>query len=139
MLRRTYKLWWAILVLAVASAGTLAAPATSSATIIGTPVCPAIYPRPAYCDGPAPVQLAGVRHVGWVYLNLNHCPQAMMCAAIYRDSMPAWSWTGSSWRQSTLRQGWVYVYPYTGSWRWAWTQQSGWVAVSSGRFEIRRY
>jgi hypothetical protein len=82
---------------------------------------------------------APVSYKGWVYLNLNYCSPHMLCAQVYRTSTSAWSWTGSSWRQSSIRGGWVYVYPYTGSWRWAWTQSSGWVAISGHRFEIRGY
>lgn len=134
-MRRRTIVWAAIATMLVAAFATAAAPATAAAT---TAACPAIYPRPAYCDV-SHRTLARTSHVGWVYLNLNHCPPGMMCAALYRATTPAWSWTGSAWRQSSLRQGWVYVYPYTGAWRWAWTQQSGWVAISGGRFEIRQY
>ena len=77
--------------------------------------------------------------MGWVYLNLNYCAPGAMCAYIYRESTTAWHWTGTKWMQASLRGGWVYVYPYTGSWRWAWTQDSGWVAISGGRFELRSY
>lgn len=139
MLRRTMKLWWAMLTLAVAAVSMMVAPSTASADIAYT-ACPAIYPRPAYCDGPVTsIPLAGVSHIGWVYLNLNYCPPGAMCALMYRQSMSAWSWSGTAWKQSSLSQGWVYVYPYTGAWRWAWTQSGGWVAVNSGRFEIRSY
>lgn len=140
MLRRSIKLWWAILTLTVAFTATAATPTTASADI-ATPYCPAIYPRPAYCSTPVPVgyATAPVSYKGWVYLNLNYCAPNMLCAHIYRTSTSAWSWTGSSWRQSSIRGGWVYVYPYTGSWRWAWTQESGWVAISGHRFEIRGY
>lgn len=136
MVRRAMMSWWAILALAVAFTATATAPATASAT---TYSCPATYPRPAFCDGPVQTQVAGPSHIGWVYLNLNYCPSGMACAAVYRATMPAWSWTGSAWRGSSVAQGWVYVYPYTGGWRWVWTQRSGWVAVNSGRFEIRNY
>lgn len=137
MLRRTMKLWWAVLALAVACTATAAAPATANAV---APACPAIYPRPAYCDGPIDAtRLAGTNHVGWVYLNLNYCPPGYACALSYQVNTSAWRWSGSAWSRASLAGGWVYVYPYTGSWRWAWTQQSGWVAVSGERFEIRHY
>lgn len=133
MLRRTLVRWLPLVLLAWTTSLATAAPAAA----VGN-VCPAIYPRPASCDAPAPtVRLAPVNHVGWTYLNLNYCAPSLMCAQIYRDSTSAWRWTGSQWTPATLRGGWVYVYPYSGQWRWAWTQQSGWVAISGHRFEIR--
>lgn len=136
MLRRLTARWLPVTLIAAFMA-TAAVPATASAT----EVCVAIYPRPASCEGggPAAVPTAGLRHTGWTYLNLNYCAPGMACAQVFRASMGAWRWTGTSWAQSSLNQGWVYVYPYTGSWRWAWTQESGWVAVTGGRFELRRY
>jgi hypothetical protein len=149
MLRRHLWRWLTVAMLAsVATAASAGAPATASATIycFAAP-CPQECPQfratnDALLGGdclPAGYRTAPVTHKGWTYLNLNYCPPSRACAAIYQVSMPAWSWTGTSWRQSTLKGGWVYVYPYTGQWRWAWTQQSGWVAVNSGRFEIRPY
>jgi hypothetical protein len=102
--------------------------------------CPAIYPRPAYCDAPAKEPaLASVGYTGWTYLNLNYCAPGRVCTLAYKISTPAWRWTGSEWRQTTLNGGWVYFYPYAAPWRWAWTQNSGWVAISGGRFELRSY
>ncbi len=118
MLRRNLWRWIAVAMLAM-FATFAAAPATSTAAIKHRPAPP--------------------NHVGWVYLNLNHCPAGLACAAVYRDSTTAYSWTGSAWRPTTLRQGWVYVYPYTGQWRWTWTQATGWVAAHDARFEIRSY
>ena len=86
--------------------------------------------------------IAPLSHIGWTYLNNNYCPPGMACIQGgpdgYLDS-PAWRWSGTAWSQTTLSQGWVYVYPYTGQWRWAWTQRTGWVAISGGRFDIRLY
>ncbi len=134
--RQTWR--WLAIALIASFATTVAAPGTSSAAIAPDITyehydCNNGQPTLRACS---PTRLAGLRYVGWTRLNLNHCPHGMMCAAIYRDSMAAWSWTGTAWKPATLRQGWVYVYPYTGSWRWAWTQEGGWVAVTGGRFEI---
>lgn len=133
MLRRMLLRWLPLVLLALTCSLATAAPASATAT-----ACPAIYTRPAYCDGVAPaVRLAPLGYAGWTYLNLNHCPAGMMCAAVFRDSTQAWRWTGRQWTHASLRGGWVYVYPYTGEWRWAWTHESGWVAISGHRFEIR--
>jgi hypothetical protein len=131
MLRRSTWRWLAITALTLTMTA-VAMPASASAEVrCGFAGC---LPRVAAESAVAP---AG--HIGWTYLNLNHCPVGLMCPAIYRESMVAWSWTGTAWRQTSLRQGWAYVYPYTGAWRWAWTQETGWVAVSGGRFELRRF
>jgi hypothetical protein len=82
---------------------------------------------------------ARLGHVGWTYLNLNGCRLGRMCAAVFNDSTSAWRWTGAAWSRASISQGWVYVYPYTGEWRWAWTQRSGWVAMNTGRFELRPF
>lgn len=138
MIRRHLWRWLAIAMLATFVTAA-AAPATSTAMTARADIRYEHYD----CNngqltliGCSPIRLAGLRYVGWTKLNLNHCPRGMMCAAVYRDSMAAWTWTGTTWKAATLRQGWVYVYPYTGSWRWAWTQEGGWVAVTGGRFEI---
>ena len=131
MIRRLIVVAWAIVTMAMASIAMMAAPATASATVC--PQDPICSPRPV---GYATVPTS---YKGWVYLNLNYCPPGALCAMLYRTSTPAWSWTGTSWKQSSIRGGWVYVYPYTGEWRWAWTQDSGWVAISGHRFEYRGY
>ena len=137
MLRRLITRWLPVVAVATASAVSLAMPTSAPAAGL-VAACPAIYPRPAYCDGgAAESRTAGTGHVGWVYLNLHDCAPGMFCTKIYRVSTAAWSWNGSAWSQRQLRGGWVYVYPYSGAWRWAWTQESGWVAISGQRFEIR--
>jgi len=135
---RTARHYWVIAAVLLASiitalATTAAAPASADAAV----ACPAIYPRPAYCDGNDGPALAGVNYTGWVYLELNHCPRGVVCRMYYRESAGAWSWTGNRWVQSSIKGGWVYVSPYTGTWRWAWTRQSGWVAITGERFEKR--
>jgi hypothetical protein len=138
MLRRHLWRWATVAALAlVASAAAL--PATSSAATAEAAIARCAGVPGARCVVPLRPATAGLNHVGWTYLNLNYCAPGMACIALYRDSMAAWSWSGSAWRATSIRQGWAYVYPYTGSWRWAWTQDTGWVAVSGGRFELRGY
>ena len=138
MLRFLLTRWLPVVAVTATAAASLVMPTTASADGL-VAACPAIYPRPAYCGGPTHVGYATVptSHVGWVYLNLNYCPPGAFCTKIYRISTSAWSWSGSAWSQRSLKGGWVYVYPYSGQWRWAWTQESGWVAISGHRFEIR--
>ena len=139
MLRRT--LWrWTIAATAVIATITAVPTTASAATGFAAPRCGSdTTPGDFVCMPQYEPATASLKHVGWTYLNLNYCAPGRLCAAIYRDSMAAWSWNGRSWTQASLRQGWVYVYPYTGEWRWAWTQSTGWVAVSGGRFELRGY
>jgi hypothetical protein len=140
-IRRTARYWLPIL--AAALTCTLVAAAPAGATVIDRcDIGRTTVIAPDYCNHrPLPEQFrtAGTSYKGWTYLNLNHCGSGLMCTQVYRMSMSAWSWTGSTWSRASLNNGWVYVYPYTGEWRWAWTQSSGWVAVNSGRFEIRPY
>ncbi|MCW2960456.1 MAG: hypothetical protein JWM90_843 [Thermoleophilia bacterium] len=119
-----------------------AAPGTASAATAEAAVftaCPAIYPRPASCDAKPIVRTAPLSHEGWAYLNLNYCAPGMVCAAMYRMSTPAWSWSGRAWQQTSLNgNSWYYLYPYSGEWRWA-CDYTRCVAVSGGRFELRPY
>lgn len=131
---RHYVLIAAVLLTSIFTA--LVASAATPANAEAAQACPMIYPRPAYCDGGG-VQLAGPNYTGWVYMNLNHCPNGVVCRLMYRESAAAWRWTGSRWVGAQIRGGWVYVSPYTGNWRWAWTQRSGWVAIKGERFERR--
>lgn len=137
MLRRLLTRWLPIAALAAACSLATAAPAGAAAPY--DPTCDIgmrAIPLPQHCYEP---RLAGTNHVGWVYLNLNHCPAGMMCALVHRQSTSAWRWTSAGWTKATIDGGWVYVYPYSGEWRWAWTHASGWVAISGHRFEIRAY
>ena len=46
--------------------------------------------------------------------------------------IPAWSWNAaaSTWSAAPVASGSdVYLYPWTSSWAWTWTQASGWRAV----------
>ena len=124
------------LVMAIAIA--IGAPTSASAE--GVSVC-VVEPVANACGGPQKMQpqLAGLGHTGWVYLNLNYCATGMVCAAIYRDSIAAWKWNNTGWTAGSIRGGWVYVAPFGSGYRWAWTQASGWVAISGYRFEIRAY
>ena len=143
-LRRIALCWLPVLVAAVMMSLVSAAPASAAAS--PAIACPMIhYFNPNgwpvdQCGKPIrPASLASTSHIGWVYLNLNYCAPKMMCTQMYRMSASAWSWSGTAWNKASINNGWVYVYPYTGEWRWAWTQESGWVAMNTGRFEIRSF
>jgi hypothetical protein len=147
MLRRHLWRWVTVAALAAfatAAAAPAGASAATASTAIARPVLCPMYARSANdtatasrCGVPLGYRTAALNHVGWTYLNLNYCAPGRACAMMYRMSMGAWRWTGSRWVAASLSQGWVYVSPYTGEWRWAWTQGTGWVAVSGGRFELR--
>lgn len=81
---------------------------------------------------------APLSYTGWTFLELNpECPPGLLCTQQFAVSKAAWRWTGAAWVNANLAEGWTYVAPYSGQWRWAWTPTTGWVAVSGGRFELR--
>jgi hypothetical protein len=134
----------AALIVALGCSMALTTPKASALGINPSQACPAIYPRPASCDAPTQEALAPTNHVGWTHLNLNHCA-AQVCTAQYRADAPAfiprYTWSGAQWyissfSETKIKGGWVYVSPYSGQWRWAYTQTTGWV-IATGRFELR--
>lgn len=78
-----------------------------------------------------------LNYVGWVYLVdgwdcNNGRPTMIGCGP---TTAAAWRWSGTSWSQAGLFRGqYVYVHPYSGAWRWVWTQQTGWLAMSGETF-----
>ena len=135
---------WLVFVLAAALTAIAMLPSTASATFID-PACPAGTPADVACpNGVVPAALAGPRYIGWVYFVEPAAPcfgtgLSFGCGAPAAP-MPAWRWTGYQWESADFYgSGWAYVYPFSGQWRWVWRQNTGWLAVNSGRFEIRRY
>lgn len=127
--------WITLAALLVAGAIALGLPAAAHA---GTSCIPTKYTNVCAPQKVEQTQLAPLSHTGWVYLNLNYCA-AQVCTAQYAISTAAWKWTGKAWATGSINGGWVYVAPFGAGFRWAFTAESGWVALSSGRFEIRAY
>lgn len=136
MRRRTVFRWLTVAAVVSTSAfASLAAPLSASAS----PVYTCRPGPPMVCEPFAGVKEAPVAplgYQGWTYLNLNYCAPGAACIAMYRETTVAWAPAGTTWTQMALRGGWVYVWPYTGEWRWAWTDETGWVAVTGQRFEL---
>ena len=153
MTRRRSTRWLALALTAATFLATAAVAGPTAAT--AAPCAPTVancqLPQCEWgADGFAPptdcsvvgYRTAGLTHVGWTYHVPNHCPAGQLCAqggGVDYWTAPAWRWSGSRWVATRLSAGWVYVYPYTGQWRWAWTQSTGWVAVTGSRFEVRPY
>ena len=115
-LRRTILLGLAILVALLAS--NAAAPATADAIMID-------YRVPA-------------SHVGWVYTASDAPCVGLFAACPVSRYHRAWRWSGSSWQQANIDKGVrVYVYPYSGTWHWIWTQRTGWLAIENAK--LTRY
>ena len=116
-----------LLVIALLATGLFgASPATASAS--------SCYHDRLTLDACA-VTYASPKYKGWTYLE-STCPQGAQC--FWAGQISAWRWSGSAWSSANLRAAqWVYVYPYTGEWRWAWTQQTGWVATNQGSFRLQ--
>ncbi len=71
-------------------------------------------------------------YMGWAKVDANYCAPGFVCAEMFRTSVVAWIWEGSQWRQSSLPHGTrVYAWPFGWGYHWAWTQQTGWVAVET--------
>lgn len=78
-------------------------------------------------------------------------PAAGFCATVAsgaRSTVPAWRWNpGQGWvsasvgaSSSALTTGSrAYLAPFATGWRWAWTQQTGWVAVEERYTAFRWY
>lgn len=65
---------------------------------------------------------------------------AYACIALAPAPVVAWRWTGSSWAKSGLDIGTAaYFAPYATGWRWAWTQETGWVAIEQRHAAFRWY
>lgn len=129
MSRRLLSHWLPIaIVVALAS---LAWTSTASATA-------RTMPCNSWNCGPttAPVPLS---YTGWVYLKLPKCPVGAHCFIADRTHADGWRWTGYAWTRAQVREGSVYVTPYTGQWRWVYTYESGWVAVTGHTFTYGRY
>ena len=144
MLRRHLWRWLTVAMLASLAAAA-AAPTTASATVCyGATTCgpdgqfqcqAGTEPRYLGTAGTQCVRVspAPLGHQGWAWY------EAPMCIALAGvDCTPvAWSWTRRGWQRGIApNTGWVYLYPYTGTWRWAWTRNTGWVAMSGARFEL---
>jgi len=129
--RGWHAAWLAVTALVVIIAVSVAAPKAANAAPDAA--------AGARCVGCVQTVAAPLTHTGWTRLNLNYCAPGRICALMYRVGTPAWRWDANTgWAQTSLRGNqWVYVAPYSGSFRWAWTQETGWLAVSGGRFEIQ--
>ncbi|MCW2923515.1 MAG: hypothetical protein JWM98_919 [Thermoleophilia bacterium] len=83
-------------------------------------------------------RVAPADYVGWVYLDLDPCARDTdACGTYVPEWTLGWNVVNGQWHATGIQGGWVYVSPYTGKWRWAWNQRSGWVALYDARFERR--
>lgn len=63
---------------------------------------------------------------------------AIACIAMMPPPIQAWRWTRSGWVSSGLQAGQkAYFAPYATGWRWAWTQETGWVAIGAQHAAFR--
>lgn len=74
-------------------------------------------------------------HVGWV-----ETKPLVACLAIglpcSNPTHQAWRWSGTQWQSVRIRGGVdVYVYPYSAPWHWAWTQDTGWLAIQNSSLQ----
>ena len=128
--------WITLAALLVAGIIALGLPSAAHA---GTSCIPTKYTNTCAPQKTQEPPLAPLSYTGWTYLNLNYCAPGLACTLSYAISTSAWKWTGKAWANGSINGGWVYVAPFGGGYRWDYTAQSGWVALSTGRFEIRAY
>jgi len=147
MLRITSARPWRASIVIIVTALCVVGVAPSQASAGTTPVCQNASQAAQYgCTTPPPkggakqYQLAGANYVGWAYLDLNFCAEGMACTLAYRMDTPSYRWNHRKvigWSAATIQGGWVYVYPFSGDWRWLYTANDGWNAVYAPRLELR--
>jgi hypothetical protein len=66
-------------------------------------------------------------------------PRPMIACLMMVRPIPAWRWTGTEWVSTPgLHDGQkAYLAPYATGWRWAWTQETGWLAIGSDHAAFR--
>jgi hypothetical protein len=117
--------WWLALAVTI---GALIAPAAPAQAEFLVP----------YCGNPGPIYATA-------YIAQPRCPIHPLHQALgpnyqgwaHVQSVPAWTaayrWDGSAWRGLWMQADQsVYASPYAGGWTWAWSQQTGWVAMQRG-------
>ena len=62
------------------------------------------------------------------------------CLAVMPAPVSAWRWTGGGWMATSIDIGRsAYLAPYAAGWRWAWTKETGWVAIEQKHAAFRWY
>lgn len=79
------------------------------------------------CNRSAADREAPLSHVGWTTFRVSCLCPATSAPRTYT----AYRWTGAAWQRTEITEGWAYVYPFSGSWRWAYTTATGWVAINT--------
>jgi hypothetical protein len=139
MIRRLRHLRWLLALATVTTA--LLVPAGSAQALYPCGVAAPASTGATTCAMPGPVrQPISDSYKGWAYVAGFTCPPGAMCPAIAEISIVAWRWTGSQWVQASLNVNeQVYAWPYVGTWHWAWTQRTGWVAVPTDKLYTKGY
>lgn len=78
---------------------------------------------------------------GWVYVRAAPVYSACARDAYCRTYVGVYQWSGYGWRNglSARRGVRVYAYPFSGQWHWAWTQQTGWLAIPTQELSTDGY
>lgn len=64
---------------------------------------------------------------------------AIACVAMLPEPVQTWRWAGTRWvNGGGLQPGrQAYFAPYAAGWRWAWTADTGWVAIAEQHAAFR--
>lgn len=113
-------------IVAIAMPGTASAIAFCAPEVCGGTIAPEIlHPSSTY--------------IGWGYTRgLGICPPGAMCIWSGEIRVPAWRWNGA-WNATTVDTGTrVWIYPFSGEWRWIWTSSTGWLAMQQDRLLLKQ-
>ena len=73
---------------------------------------------------------------GWAAYADTHCGfepfnAGMACTADFQYRA-IWLYTAQGWQRDNLGEGTqFYVYPFSSTWRWGWTRDTGWFAIKA--------
>jgi hypothetical protein len=81
----------------------------------------------------------GQHYKGWAYVNASGCRPQAPCPRIRYHETTAWHWTGYQWNARRLNDDTlIYAWPYAQGWHWAWTNETGWLALPSYKITYTR-
>lgn len=66
-------------------------------------------------------------------------PQPAIGCLAGAPAVTAYRLVGRSWQATSMPLGVAYLSPYAPGWYWAWTQETGWLAVESSHAAYRWY
>ena len=96
---------------------------------------------PTYWDDqPSGTVMPSYEGWGWVANNTYGCTSNLGRPCPLNDAtnrFTAYRWGGYIWTQtSRVGSSQIYIYPYSGGWRWTWSSDRGWLAMRASDVRI---